>query len=135
MKTIEEILENYEDYETFLDDRFGVRLAQFLSADQIEKIGFEFANDEARSAHIAIPFTREAVLEQLKKDVEFGWMKACDERGISANLMFEVVRSWCKVLEDGLENWGELNYGPYGKPLFMAVANKYGWPLEGDCEE
>ena len=79
MKTIEEILENYEDYETFWDDRFGYRLAQFLSADQIEKIGFEFENDEARFAHIAIPFTRDAVLEQLKKDVEFGWMKACDE--------------------------------------------------------
>ena len=71
-------------------------------------------------------------MEQLKADVEFGWEKACDERGISANLMFEVVRSWCKVLEDGLENWNELNYGPYGKPLFIAVANKYGWSLEDD---
>lgn len=32
----------------------------------------------------------------------------------------------------GVGNWNELNYGPYGKPLFMAVANKYGWPLGDD---
>lgn len=131
MKTIDNILENYKDYKTFLEDRFGVRLCQFLTADQVEKIGFEFNDDEAKSSHTAEPFTREAVLKQLKQDVNFGWRKALDERGISSSLMFDVVRKWCIVLEDGLENWDEDNYGPYGIPLFKAVADKYGWELDG----
>ena len=30
MKSIEEILDNYSEYETFLDDRFGRRFADFF---------------------------------------------------------------------------------------------------------
>lgn len=41
MKTLNEILDNYKDYEIFLDDRFGVRLSQFLTEEQLEKIGFK----------------------------------------------------------------------------------------------
>ena len=130
MKTIDDILENYKYYETFLEDRFGSRLCQFLTADQVEKIGFKFKSSEARSSHTAKPFTREAVLEQLKRDVNFGWEKALNGRGISSSLMFDVVLKWCVVLEDGLETWDEENYEPYGIPLFNAVAKKYGWELE-----
>lgn len=130
MKTIEEILENYGDYETFIEDRFGYRFVQFLTAEQVEKSGFSFKDDEAKLSHTAKPFTREAVLDQLREDVNFGWEKACDGRGISSSLMFDVVRKWCVILEDGLEDWDEDNYAPYGKPLFRAVANKYGWELE-----
>lgn len=42
MKTIEEILSNYEkEWATFLDDRFGSRLTQFLTEEQMESIGFK----------------------------------------------------------------------------------------------
>ena len=40
MKQLSEILENYEEYETFLDDRFGRRLCMFLTKEQMRKIGF-----------------------------------------------------------------------------------------------
>lgn len=33
-------------------------------------------------------WTRENILEQLKSDVEFGFEKALDQRGISASLMW-----------------------------------------------
>lgn len=46
MKTLNEILDNYKDYEIFLDDRFGVRLSQFLTKEQLEKIGFKWDSEE-----------------------------------------------------------------------------------------
>lgn len=127
MKTINEILDHWEEWETFIEDRFGKRLCAFLTVEQAEKIGWKF-----NEGHVHTPkeWSKENILEQLRQDVGFGWEKACDERGISASLMFDVVLKWCRVLEDGLENWNENHYGPYGKPLFQAVAKKYGWELD-----
>ena len=127
MKTIKEVLDNYKDYEVFLDDRFGVRFCQFLTLKQMEKLNFFYNDTEKAKNHKPKAWTEENVLAQLKEDVEFGWEKACDERGISSSLMYDVVKSWCKVLENEFSDFNE--YESYGKPLFMAVAKKYGWSL------
>ena len=129
MKTIKEILDNYKDYEVFLDDRFGVRLCQFLTIEQMKQLGFKYNDQEQASTHQPKEWTKENILTQLKEDVEFGWKKACDERGISSSLMYETVKSWCKVLENEFADFEEYNL--YGKPLFKAVAKKYGWELVG----
>ncbi len=129
MKKLEEVLNNYKDYKTFMEDRFGRRLLDFLTLEQAEKIGFEIKKEYKKDWKVKKEWTRENILEQLKKDVEFGWEKACDERGISSSLMFDVVMSWNKVLEEGLEDFDEDNYAMYGKPLFIATAEKYGWEL------
>ena len=89
MKTLDEIVNNYEEWSVFLDDRFGVRLAQFLTQEQLEKIGFKWNSDEPYPE--PKEWTRENILVQLKEDVEFGFEKALDRRGISASLMFAVV--------------------------------------------
>lgn len=127
MKEINEILENYKEYEVFLDDRFGARFSCFLTPEQMEKIGFSL-NDEYKDKYVPKEWTEENVVNQLKEDVLFGWEKAYDERGISASLMYEVVKSWCKVLENDLQYFSA--YGPYGKPLFKAVAQKYSIELQ-----
>ena len=124
MKTIEEIIKNYENYETSIEDRFGRRLCQFLTREQMVKIGFELGGNVD---HIPKEWTRENIINQLKSDVEFGFEKALDKRGISSSLMFGVVMSWNKVLEEGLEDWDEDNYRYYGLPLFKATALKYGF--------
>jgi len=127
MKTIEEILNNYEEeWATFLDDRFGARLCQFLTEEQMESIGFSM-KEEYKGQHVVKEWTRENILEQLKSDVEFGFEKALNQRGISSGLMFDVVRKWNKVLEEGLEDWDKDHYAMYGLPLFKATAVKYGW--------
>ena len=126
MKTIQEIIENYKEYETFLDDRFGRRFVDFLPVEDWEKVGFKFSGKDEKKPKPK-EWSRENILYQLEQDVAFGFEKALDQRGISANLMFEVVRAWNKVLEEGLENWDENNYSPYGLPLFKATAVKYGW--------
>ncbi|MHA7967723.1 hypothetical protein ACX93W_26780 [Paenibacillus sp. CAU 1782] len=122
MKTIQEVLDNYSDYETFLDDRFGARFAQFLTDEQLVLIGYGPKEGVTREI---VPFTRENVIDQLKKDVEFGAEKAFNQRGISSELMYYVVRSWNKIFEEGLEDFDI--FGSYGIPLFRETANKYGW--------
>ena len=133
MKALQEILDNYKEWEMFLDDRFGVRLCSFLTVEQAKTIGFEFKPEYA-ATHKPLPWTRENILAQLKKDVEFGFKKALDKRGISSELMFIVVSKWNKVLEEGLENFSEDNYAQYGLPLFKATAVKYGFdnPIGND---
>jgi len=126
MKTIQQILDNYSQYRTFLDDRFGIRLCNFLTIEQMDKIGFGMMPGKAPE-HQPKEWTRENILEQLKGDVEFGFEKALNKRGISSSLMFDVVRKWNIVLEEGLENWDRNNYAMYGLPLFKATAIKYGW--------
>lgn len=129
MKTLQEVLDNYKEYETFMEDRFGNRLSYFLTAEQHKLIGFEVKEEYVADWKVEKEWTRENILAQLKSDVFFGWEKACDERGISSSLMYHVVMSWNKVLEEGLENWDEENYAMYGKPLFEATAEKYNWIL------
>lgn len=127
MKTLEQIKDQYVS--KTLDGRDLHRLAKFIPKDQLKDFGIELTDSNAE--HEAIPFTRENILIQLEQDVEFGFEKALDRRGISASAMFCVVQMWNWILEEGLENWDdEKNYAQYGLPLFKATANKYGFKDE-----
>lgn len=124
MKTLEQIKERGSQC---LDGRDFNRLFQFLTVEQLEQFGVKLK--EGVSAEEwnkkVIPFTRENILIQLKEDVEFGFEKALNKRGISAGFMFETVRMWNWILEEGLEDFD--SYAMYGLPLFKATALKYGW--------
>jgi hypothetical protein len=125
MKTIKEILDNYENYEVDIDDRFGSRFFEFLTIEEMSQIGIEL-KEEYQKDWKPKDWTRENVLEQLKEDVCFAMEKMSDQRGISSGLMYEVVHSWMKVLEDD-ELIKELNrdYYDYGKSHMRMVAEKY----------
>lgn len=123
MKQLEEVLNNYDNYSTFFEDRFGLRLCKFLTNEQAEKIGFKFEDDYTNEPN---EWTEENILKQLKSDIEFGWSKCINKRGLSAELMSEVVISWCKVLENGLE---KTDYGWYGDKIFKAVDLEYGFRI------
>ena len=41
MKALKEVLENYSEYKTFLEDRFGTRISDFLEQEELDKIGFK----------------------------------------------------------------------------------------------
>ncbi len=123
MKSIKEILDNYKEYETFLDDRFGRRFCGFLTEEQGKTIGYMAS--EGNEWGTPKEWTKENVINQLKEDVRFGLKKAEAERGISANLMHEVVKSWLKVLEDNELLVEFKNYEGYGKGNFKKVAQKY----------
>ena len=130
MKSLDWILENYEEFETSIDNRLGSRLCQFLTEEQMKKIGFEL-KDEYKENREIIPWTEENILKQLKEDLEFGIEKAVDHRGISASLMWEVCMGWCAVLENGLDKKYEDDYGYYGDKLFKAIDEMYNFKLVG----
>lgn len=123
MKTLEQIRLQYKSQT--LDGRDLHRLCQFIPEFELASFGLEL-KPEFVGKHVAINFTRENVLAQLKDDVEFGFEKALNKRGISAGLMYEVVEMWNWILEEGLEGFDD--YAQYGLPLFKATAVKYGFP-------
>lgn len=122
MKTLEQVKALYES--KTLDGRDLYRLAKFIPKEELKDFGLELKEG---AEHEHIPFTRENILSQLEKDVEFGFEKALNQRGISSSLMFEVVKMWNWVLEEGLEDWSDDDYAQYGLPLFKATAVKYGF--------
>lgn len=120
MKTLEQILNEYKS-ET-IDGRDLHRLAEFLTVEQAESIGLTFKEEYAQR-HVPKEFNRENVIEQLRRDVDFGFEKALNKRGISAGCMYQVVSMWNWVLEEGLEDFSD--YAQYGLPLFKATAVRY----------
>lgn len=123
MKTLEQVLEQIKT-KRCLDGRDMDRLADFIPEDKLDTINIQL-KPEHRSKHKAKPLTRENVLLQLKEDVEFGFEKALNQRGISSGLMYAVVQMWNWILEEGLEDFKA--YARYGLPLFKATAVKYGF--------
>ena len=133
MKTLEQIYdwvknERY-DLGMIADNRDLHRLAYFIPTEDLGKIGLGLQDGQT---HTPNDFTRENVVAQLKDDVAFGFEKALNQRGISAGLMYEVVKMWMWILEDDLADFDD--YAMYGLPLFKAVALKYGFdnPIGND---
>lgn len=122
MKTLKQVKELYKS-ET-IDGRDLNRLAQFIPEEELKDFGITL-KDEFKGQHKHKPFTRENILEQLKDDVEFGFEKALNKRGISSSLMHDVVCMWNWILEEGLENFDD--YAQYGLPTLKATALKYGF--------
>lgn len=129
MKTLQQIKESYKS-ET-IDGRDLQRLAQFIPENELKDFGFEL-KEEYIGKHKHIDLTKENILIQLKKDVDFGFEKALNKRGISSELMADVVRMWNWILEEGLEDFDD--YPMYGLPIFKATALKYGFdnPIGND---
>jgi len=122
MKTLQQVKEMYKSQT--IDGRDLSRLMQFIPEVELKEFELEL-KEEYIGTHKHIEFTKENVLIQLEKDVEFGFEKALNQRGISAGLMAEVVQMWNWILEEGLENFDE--YPMYGLPIFKATAVKYGF--------
>ena len=124
MKTLQQVKELYTSQT--LDGRDLNRLAQFIPESELKDFGLEL-KEEYIGTHKHIEFTKENILLQLQKDVAFGFEKALNRRGLSSEAMFDVVKMWNWILEDGLEDWSDDNYAMYGLPLFKATALQYGF--------
>lgn len=125
MKSLNYVKEHYKEIEQddFLDRRWTARFIEFLPTDEWKDYGFEYVGE---GTHETLEWTEENILKQLKKDVAFAIEKAVDHRGISADLMNNVLQSWCIVLENDLEN---TDYGWYGDKLIKAVDALYNFNL------
>lgn len=124
MLSLEYMKEHIKDIEQdkFLDTRWTTRMMQFMPYEELEKYGYKLNEDFDPSTYKPKEWTEENLMEQLKEDVDFAIEKATNHRGISASLMNNVLKSWCIVLENGLEN---TEYGWYGDKLIKALNEKY----------
>ena len=127
MKSLDYVKNHIDEFEKddFVDRRFTRRFLQFIPTDEWETFGFRYTGTEP---YVPKEWTEENILAQLRDDVEFGYEKAMNERGISSELMAMVVEAWCNVLDNGLDLDG--NDGPYHIRQFTTVAKHYGWELE-----
>jgi len=117
-----------------MDSRDFYRLADYFEVLEWDKFGVGLKEGVETPEPKA--WTEEEILSRLKSDVEFGFEKAIDKRGISASFMNEVVKMWLWILEDDLQHCNE--YAQYGLPLLKKVAVKYNFdsPIgNGDEDE
>lgn len=121
MKTLDQVLESFSS--NTLDCRDTARLAQFVPKDRLKELGLSLSDG---AYHEVVEFTEENILKQLKMDVNFGFEKALNKRGISASLMHSVVSMQNDILENELQDF--YAYAQYGLPLFKATALLYGFP-------
>lgn len=130
MKTIEQIREAIagEKIEAcFPDGRNVSRLIPFFPVSEWDALGYK-TTDETDASKYPVALTAELVREKMAGDLEFGFEKALNKRGLSAPAQYQCVKTWLWVLEDDLANWDDDNYAQYGLPFFKAVAVKFGLP-------
>lgn len=126
MLTKDYVIEHYNGLETL--NRLGNRLAQFFTKDELRRLNiFEESSIDVWDESKIKKWNEKNIIKQLEKDVAFGFEKALNQRGISAGIMFEIVLSWNKILENSLKDWNPDNYAMYGLPLFKATALLYGF--------
>lgn len=127
MLTLDNVLQSYSS--KTLDDRDISRLLDFVPVEKWASFGFSLKEGIDPSTVEISPWTEDNIKARMRNDVEFGFEKALNKRGISAGLMVEVVCMWLFILEDKLMlDFAETNYPQYGLPIFKAVAQKYGFP-------
>ena len=122
MKTLQQVKEMYKSQAIIGCDL--LRLMKFIPEAELKDFGLEL-KDGYVGTHKHIEFTKENILIELEKDVDFGFEKALKQKSISAGLMAQVVQMWNWVLEEGLEDFNK--YPMYGLPIFKATAVKYGF--------
>lgn len=121
MLTIDYVKEHIDEIEQdeFMDRRFTKRFIDYLPVEEWERFGFEYKGEDN---FVPKTWTEENIKAELKDDLKFAIEKALGHRGISASLMYDVLKSWCIILENGLEKTG---YGWYGDKLIKAIDEYY----------
>lgn len=123
MKTKKQFLKEYKS--KALDNRDISRISQWLTDEELKSLGFKRTDSEE---FVPLEWTEETMLKQLEKDVEFGFEKALNRRGISASLMSNVIMMWVYILEPDIDVDGERDYPMHGLPILKKVAVHYGFP-------
>ena len=110
---------------SFLDARDYARLADFFPVEEWSILDIKLK--EGAEPPVPEEWTEENVKAALGRDLAFAFEKALNKRGISASLMYEVIKMWCWVL--GADDIAECkNYAQYGLPVLKAAAGRFGLP-------
>lgn len=100
------------------------RIIQFTPDNMLFRFGLD-TKDVSQGNREVLEFTRENILNNLEKDVSFGFKVALEQDGFNSSLMYSVVKMWNWILEEGLEDFDSFTH--YGLPLFRETALEYGF--------
>lgn len=125
MRSLKEVVKKFK-FEAF-DGRDAKRMLDYLPSDGWSKLGFEIKEG---AKHIPVEYTEENIIKALKGDLEFAFEKAYGQRGISASVMFNVIKMWNFCLGNELGDYDDNNYCDYGLPYLRMVNKEFGWDLD-----
>ena len=140
MKTLNDVIKDYRVGS--FDWRDLGRLLEYIPRDKIKEMtlsnplggGQITEKDFIRFPEKIIDFTKENIVNSLKKDLNFAYEKACDQRGLSADAMYNVIKMWVWILELNVKDipygYSDGYYEGYGKKYFEVVAEAIDYKLE-----
>jgi hypothetical protein len=140
MKTLSDVIKDYR-IKSF-DCRDFNRLLDYIPEDKVKEMTLNdplsgdkiIENDLINYPGKIIDFTKENIINSLKNDLSFAYEKACDQRGLSADAMYNVIKMWVWILELDVKNipygYSEGYYEGYGKRYFEVVAEAIDYELE-----
>lgn len=131
MRTQKEIVDylNSEDEDGIFSFRHEV-LVPFLTFENAKPFLKEGVTDWKCS-----DLSRDSVLSQMRKYMEFAWGKVLDHRGLSANRSVSKMKAWRWLLGDSNKiEWR--NYPNYGAPILAQVCELYSFnvPIDENLE-
>lgn len=129
MKTQNEIIARIKEREP--DDWLGFERSKYLLYLDYDHAK-EFLKPET-TAEIWGEISNELPLDMMKDYMSFAYMKADDERGISAHRSVQHCIAWLWLAEENdllaeVESEYNNNYRKYGKPILKMICDHYGWP-------
>lgn len=115
-------------------DPFAFEIGEYLNYLDFEnaKPYLKEGVTEAQWNESRPPFTKEAIIDAMRKYYPFAWEKANDCRGISANRSILHFVAWTWLLGDlefcqYIEGLFDRDYKHYGKPILEKIGERYGW--------
>lgn len=114
------------------DDMFGFEInhyAEYLNRESLVKLGSKINPEEPCEVK---PWSRDAVIAEMKDYLAFAFGKANDCRGLSANRSISHYLAWTWLSGDRefsaeiLRHYTE-DYQFYGKLILRKIAERYGW--------
>ena len=137
-------LKPYADVVEFINERLSVcsitdhrdrnRLVEFAPDEKsLEALGFSIKKGSVFADLETQEYTPENVLKQVYSDIDFAIEKAKDQRGISSNLMFEVLQMLNFAFDTGLS--ANDHYDDYGLSYAWETAKAFEYTPKEDNDE
>lgn len=127
MRTLEEIKKRIEEH---VADKSPLGNRMMIAACGGVHPLMYFHPDYIKEGYQPDPLTEEAVIDAMRKYIDFAFEKAHNQRGLSANRSIWKFTQWLWLIEDeALLDFAENsdNYPMYGLPILRAIAEKYGF--------
>lgn len=128
MRSTEEIKKRIQKPESFLgfDADVLIEYLSFEEAAPLLKEEFVEKVREGKEKWTHTERTRESILSDMKKYMEFAWEKCLGHRGLSAGRSVDKFSAWVWLLGD---EEIQADYAPYGAPILAEICGRYGFPV------